>query len=268
MQYFWVNQSNFNEEYELSLIKADTSSSTHHARVRIFDVRKGDVIFSFSKKGFQAVLIANEDADINIPNCRVDCTYNLLPIPFELNTVIDLVEEQMQELYSPIDSNSERCQGYLYPVNDNVAEILFEISGVEITPPDGNKGTGEKGTKRVDTLISRIVRNTKKSQNVKNLYSHSCQVCGIQLNTSNGPYAEGAHVIPLGRPHNGPDEESNILCLCPNHHVLLDSLSFSVSENGELIGFDGNLTINSNHKISKASLVWHQKMYNKALKRN
>jgi predicted restriction endonuclease len=35
-------------------------------------------------------------------------------------------------------------------------------------------------------------------------------------------YAEAHHIKPLGAPHNGPDVRANILCVCPNDHVLLD----------------------------------------------
>ena len=28
--------------------------------------------------------------------------------------------------------------------------------------------------------------------------------------------------LALGAPHNGPDVSGNVLCLCPNHHVLVD----------------------------------------------
>ncbi|MCX5892441.1 MAG: HNH endonuclease, partial [Deltaproteobacteria bacterium] len=30
------------------------------------------------------------------------------------------------------------------------------------------------------------------------------------------------HIKPLGSPHDGPDVRENILCVCPNHHVMLD----------------------------------------------
>lgn len=30
------------------------------------------------------------------------------------------------------------------------------------------------------------------------------------------------HIKPLGGEHNGPDVRENILCVCPNHHALLD----------------------------------------------
>lgn len=69
----------------------------------------------------------------------------------------------------------------------------------------------------------RILRDTKIARNIKELYDYKCQICGGSIEFSNGvKYAESHHVKPLGTPHNGPDTKENILCLCPNHHVLLD----------------------------------------------
>lgn len=70
--------------------------------------------------------------------------------------------------------------------------------------------------------VQRLVRNTAVTQWVKALYDFRCQVCGLRLETAAGPYAEGGHLRPVGRPHNGPDTVDNVLCLCPNDHVRLD----------------------------------------------
>lgn len=75
---------------------------------------------------------------------------------------------------------------------------------------------------RIPTTVLRIVRDTTLSQSVKELHHYRCQVCDVQLAVPSGFYAEAAHIRPLGSPHNGPDVASNILCLCPNHHVLFD----------------------------------------------
>lgn len=76
---------------------------------------------------------------------------------------------------------------------------------------------------RVATMVSRILRDTRLSNRVKVLHNYECQVCGTTLLLADGTrYAEGHHVQPLGRPHNGPDELGNILCLCPNHHAACD----------------------------------------------
>ena len=76
---------------------------------------------------------------------------------------------------------------------------------------------------------------------VKTLHDHQCQVCGVRLEPPAGPYAEGAHVRPLGSPHEGPDTAGNILCLCPNHHVLLDLGAFSITDDLQLTGLEGSL---------------------------
>ena len=92
---------------------------------------------------------------------------------------------------------------------------------------------------RRQTMISRIVRDTAQTRRVKVLYDYACQMCGIRLEGSAGPYAEAAHVRPLGAPHNGPDTLDNILCLCPNHHALFDYGGVAVDENLALIGAYG-----------------------------
>lgn len=85
-------------------------------------------------------------------------------------------------------------------------------------------------TKRIPTTLLRIVRDTKVSQQVKALNDYTCQVCGTQLLCVGGPYAEGAHIRPLGKPHNGPDILENLLCLCANHHVLFDHGGFVIDD--------------------------------------
>ncbi len=69
----------------------------------------------------------------------------------------------------------------------------------------------------------RILRDTTLARNVKESHKCRCQICGQTLKLSGiTPYAEAHHIMPIGRPHNGPDVRGNILCVCPNDHVLLD----------------------------------------------
>jgi putative restriction endonuclease len=75
---------------------------------------------------------------------------------------------------------------------------------------------------RRETNVLRIVRDTTKARRIKELYDYTCQMCDTRLEGLAGPYAEAAHIRPLGAPHDGPDTPDNILCLCPNHHVLFD----------------------------------------------
>ncbi|MCG6211347.1 HNH endonuclease [Vibrio furnissii] len=120
-------------------------------------------------------------------------------------------------------------------------------------------------TLRTQVTVQRLVRDTNIAQKVKALYDYRCQVCGLTIETGVGRYAEAAHIKPLGQPHCGPDVEENILCLCPNHHVMFDHGAFSVADDLSLIGIDGQLTTNKTHKIGIAFITYHREHYFKSM---
>ena len=112
--------------------------------------------------------------------------------------------------------------------------------------------------RRADTLL-RIVRDTKISTDVKKLYGYACQVCDLAITTKRGLYAEGAHIKPLGKPHDGDDCVGNLLCLCPNHHVMFDKGSFSIRDDFTLIGAEvGTLRVDSKHEVDTANFAYHR----------
>jgi hypothetical protein len=74
---------------------------------------------------------------------------------------------------------------------------------------------------RVRREVLRIVRDSTHSRTVKEENDYECQICGETLRLANGDlYAEAHHVHPLGE--CGEDTPANIMCVCPNHHALLD----------------------------------------------
>jgi len=75
---------------------------------------------------------------------------------------------------------------------------------------------------RIETTISRLVRDSAMVAALKRKYSYRCQLCDARLELPSGFYCEAHHIRPLGEPHNGPDTESNLIIVCPNHHVLFD----------------------------------------------
>ena len=126
-------------------------------------------------------------------------------------------------------------------------------------PPSGNQ-------RREYATTQRLVRNTAVTQWVKQLYGYQCQVCDVVLHTPTGPYAEGAHLRPVGRPHNGPDEASNVLCLCPNDHVRLDRGVIALTPNGDVVEIEtgstlGQLTIEPNHGLDFAQAAYHRSIH-------
>lgn len=123
------------------------------------------------------------------------------------------------------------------------------------------EATGYSAAKRQEIRASRIVRDTMQARKIKALYDYRCQMCGIRLECPAGPYAEAAHIRPLGTPHDGPDTADNILCLCPNHHVLFDNGAVSVAEDLSLIGDSGNLTVHRHHRINRDYLAYHREHF-------
>jgi putative restriction endonuclease len=116
--------------------------------------------------------------------------------------------------------------------------------------------------RRSEGTVLRIVRDTNISTELKKVYSYKCQVCSLVINTRNGYYAEGAHIRPLGKPHNGDDSIANLLCLCPNHHVMFDKGCFSVDDDFKLIGDEaGELNIHPQHNIDSGNLKYHRKAH-------
>lgn len=115
--------------------------------------------------------------------------------------------------------------------------------------PGLGAGLGNANPRREVTTSSRIVRSTVVGNKVKEHYEHRCQVCRTRLLTPAGPYAEGCHVRPLGKPHNGPDTTDNVLCLCPNCHVLFDAHGITIDESLNVLPSNKPLFFRDGHSI-------------------
>ena len=119
---------------------------------------------------------------------------------------------------------------------------------------------GNEIPSRRELTLTRIVRGTKVGEWVKRLHHFTCQICGTRLVTPAGTYAETCHIKPLGRPHNGPDVPENILCLCPNCHVLLDDLAMWINDDHSIEGRCGFLRVLPEHAISLEFLQYHRRI--------
>ena len=146
------------------------------------------------------------------------------------------------------------------------APVTRAFGGQAELPGAGNAGNssvaepaaGYGPAPRREATTLRIVRDTAVTRRVKLLHNYCCQVCGIRLEGAAGPYAEAAHIQPLGAPHHGPDILENVLCLCPNHHVLFDLGSFGVADDGELLGLPGALQLHKKHSLNPLFLAYQR----------
>jgi putative restriction endonuclease len=134
-----------------------------------------------------------------------------------------------------------------------IQATLFSVGG-EVQEPTAAYGPAPR---RATTTL-RLVRDTAVTRQVKALHDYRCQVCGTRLSSAAGPYAEAAHIRPLGSPHHGPDVLANVLCLCPNHHVLFDLGGFGVADSGLLLGLPGQLLVHKKHAIAPEFLAYHR----------
>jgi len=91
---------------------------------------------------------------------------------------------------------------------------------------------------------------------VKYIHEYKCQFCGIRLEVGdNQYYAEAHHIKPLGKDHNGPDAVENILCVCPNHHALLDLAVIDIDVS--------KLFYVEDHEINPEYIVYHNSVIRK-----
>ncbi len=125
------------------------------------------------------------------------------------------------------------------------------------TPSLKNLSNGNENIIRTGVTTLRIVRDTKLSREIKELYDYKCQVCNIVIEVNGVRYAEAAHIKPLGKPHNGYDTPDNLLCLCPNHHVMFDKGIFGIRPDYSLIGINGKLNLIHDHKPHPDNLIYH-----------
>ena len=141
---------------------------------------------------------------------------------------------------------------------------LRKIDDKPISTPAGELPlpTSNQEPDRVKSYTTRIVRDTLASEAVKEAHQHVCQTCSTRIERTGGAYAQAAYIRPLGRPHNGPDTAENILCLCPNCHVLFDGWAFAIEDDGSLIGaLSGKLNEIENHEVNRQYLDYHRRLY-------
>lgn len=129
-------------------------------------------------------------------------------------------------------------------------------------PADANPKPGD--VRKVLATHYRLVRDAGVPSRVKALYDHQCQICGIRISLVTGAYSEGAHIVPLGGGAEGPDIDSNVLCLCPNHHVMLDHGALYIADDWTVLDRNGDpigqVTRHPDHHLDPAFARRHREL--------
>ena len=157
-------------------------------------------------------------------------------------------------------------EGYISSPYLQHAHDLHVPSGIASIPGyvrvindrEGNEQTIDANNEVIQSKreISLRLRNKRLADKVKCLYHNTCQICNCRLQINvNQYYSEVHHIKPLGEPHNGPDVIDNMICVCPNHHVLLDLGAIEIDKN--------NLLVNREHTINDLYISYHNRnIYN------
>lgn len=129
-------------------------------------------------------------------------------------------------------------------------DIILEIKG-EVYFRRTGIPTSEK-TLMIKREIETRLRNQQLVKQLKAIYENCCQLCGVAINKRlTGFYSEVHHIIPLGRPHNGPDDLGNMICVCPNHHAQLGFFAIELAAS--------KLTLR--HAIAQTSIDYHNTIH-------
>lgn len=159
---------------------------------------------------------------------------------------------------------------------DSVKKDLYHISfistlfprAIEISPTAIDIDE-PKLPHRSTLQITRIIRDTKITRELKILYDNTCQICGKSILLRDRKYSEAHHLRPLGQEHNGSDTKGNIIILCPNHHVEFDYCIIAIdSKSMKIIHMDsGNqwhnktIYVHSKHQLDRKNIEYHYQRY-------
>ena len=158
-----------------------------------------------------------------------------------------------RELFLILDINSPRLA-------KNIREymeffIVKEPSGTVVIPD------GDALPKKVTEAVTRFIRDGKKVSELKKKYSDMCQICGgiIQI-SKESRYSEVHHIHPLKE--GGADKITNMLVLCPTHHVMFDYNVIGISRDKKTVITRtgkpiGKLRMSKGHKLDIKNIEFH-----------
>ncbi|MEW1631180.1 HNH endonuclease [Streptomyces sp. NPDC089173] len=153
------------------------------------------------------------------------------------------------------------CSRYLPDVDR--AALLERVGLAGYASASGELAGREGSVSRSRQTSFRPDRDTRLVRHIKELYDDACQVCGARVETMDSHYSEAAHIRGLGGPHLGPDQLSNLLCLCPNHHVEFDRFAIYIEEDWTVRRnstgvVEYELKLHADHVIEQDHIRYHR----------
>jgi putative restriction endonuclease len=138
---------------------------------------------------------------------------------------------------------------------------------VDVAEPPSTRPAKPNGSPSPGWITSTVRKPTRSSAVVgwvKAIHDYTCQICGVRITLRGMPYAEGAHIRPLGSPHTGPDVPENVLCLCPNCHIQYDHGEIRIDQQYRVTGGvipPGLLRRVDIHAVDKVQIEYHDSIH-------
>jgi hypothetical protein len=270
MDNFWVIKASPKENILPTLLVKNKEDTWHTKREIPGNLSYGDTMFVWATSPqLELIGVAAFVRTLSAPNLgRGDTREFLLQYLSQYTeTNLDITRLKKDHVL-----NGEEVPSFLkagptqtiYPLSRKQGKRLLQLvtEKIDVSNLTGNHRSTLHSLEpnRRPSIVNRIVRDTRLTKEIKSLYKHNCQICGISLEINSGKYAEGAHIKPLGKPHNGDDSISNILCLCPNHHVLLDGGALYISDEFEVVPLGTKLRMDRNHELDLENLQYHRRV--------
>ncbi|WP_157248681.1 caspase, EACC1-associated type [Nonomuraea typhae] len=143
--------------------------------------------------------------------------------------------------------------------------LQFRLEQIEGSPPE--KATAHRLSRKLppgrrEEIAPGIYADRLLAAKIKQIYDYACQVCSVVLEVPGGlRFSTTVHIRGLEQPHLGPDNEANMLCLCPNHRDLFKYGAITIEDDFRVIDQTdgepiGKLTLK--HDIDRDHLRYHR----------
>jgi predicted restriction endonuclease len=149
---------------------------------------------------------------------------------------VEALEKELERLLAERTTHKKKIQ----ILRD---EILHAKNKIEIIEPQ---------IKKAFLTVHKYRLGQIERKRILGLYNGKCQVCSHGDSTT----TQLCHIKPLFS--GGVIDPTNLICLCPNHHILFDQGKFSIADDFTLIGIEGKLERHPQHYIDLKCLKFHR----------
>jgi hypothetical protein len=156
-----------------------------------------------------------------------------------------LNDERMKTIFSIVEVEFELPKKvFEEPIEKEIEKEMEKVKAEDLDKEMGLQLKEDSkiitGTRK-DYIVQKFKRKVGAKQRIKMLYDFKCQICGLQIKKPGWKkdlsrkeawsylYAETEHIKPISK-FPELDIPENMLCLCPNCHIMLDCNSIEIFE--------------------------------------